>query len=1146
MKALKLLLPFLATALSLPAFAGVPIPLGDILLVPQSGGSGVLWLDPETGVARIGQVNAMGQLELSDPFNTGLAPVSDVTGDVLVDGSPAWALASDAANAVTLITANGIIPTLQSLGATGVGPKLLASPGNGLILIHTENGVPTPIDAQLLDNLTDNPPATLHTAALTNNPLQLLSLPGTPTAMLISQAGNQRQLIGLTESGSSLILSPPTNVGGLMRLQTGVADTNGSPIVFLWTSGGAHVLGTYLWNGAGLVVRTAPLSFSPGAVLPVDSVTVAVVSNDGTQMILAGVDADGNLINVETISAAPGERLFGVFRPGPIHRVILSGDATATRPETFQFQQLSGTVWVNGPTLPAPELPLPEDLGTNVFFFTADPFVTPGTSLLGGVTFADWSAKTNPLDALPASLQTEEFQNETLGLGNQQNQALMAPGSSGYALANQYRPSLSIALAEGQTAVRRPVLGVFPETGTYNRTVEVSVNYDSRRADAWIRFGDESAWIPLPDQILVAYDMEISVYARDTVTGLSSPIVKRKYVIDPAELQENDANGDGLPDFVRQAYGLDPLGPHDSSGNGISDFIEILMGHDPLDPLDSPDPEKILPYFSGHGLVLLGTALAPTGPPFDHGHTLTARRVDNRLLARGVSMSGAVDTDADGVSDIEEILFGTDPEDPDSVNPNGSVAPLFYAALDRVAPLRGAQTVPANNGLVLHSATGFDVNNGDPLGREVVALLTPPEPRRPEIPAVPIIGDLQADAEAWRQAALNAYATFRPEPDLVELTPESTLRAVAVEAMLWNVLNTLDPAETPAQNAFTAFPWRVPDTARARVTSAQLQTLSANGLPLRSLIEGVDAYFENNPLSALAGATAAIYLDHMNNSVGDARPLPLDTLRRFFSITPDTAALEDDLEDVLTTTEIANALTEAAAVLGIAPTLQRPTDTWTLIMPAANSLTPNRYERSDAVQVELFHPSGRPFRIDQGMGLAPGTVFEVFGFSDLTGPDGHPGMEVLSLALSAIPLASNTDTDGNLLDDAWEEFYFGTTGLDPFSVPVGKSHTLLQFFLEGLDPRGTFDPVGPALPAAMPAVAFGTVGPGGGTLVFPWPPGYDDQLTYLVETTTTLTDGFTPDPSLTVVRVGQELQVTFPASVSQSLFYRIALQLQDL
>lgn len=246
MKTLKTILLLMAAVVFFPrtASAGIPIPLGDVWLVPQSSGSSAyLWLDPESGVARVGQSNAMGQLEWGESFDTGLAPVSDVAGGLELDGTPAWAVASDVANAVLLITADGLIPSMQSLGATGVGPNLLASPGNGLILMHTENGAPTPIEAQLLDNLLDTPPEILQTATLTNNPLQLLSLPGTPTAMLISQAGNQRQLIGLTESGGGLMQSPPTNVGGLLRIQTGVADTNGDPIVFLWTPGGGKCFG---------------------------------------------------------------------------------------------------------------------------------------------------------------------------------------------------------------------------------------------------------------------------------------------------------------------------------------------------------------------------------------------------------------------------------------------------------------------------------------------------------------------------------------------------------------------------------------------------------------------------------------------------------------------------------------------------------------------------------------------------------------------------------------------------------------------------------------------------------------------------------------------------------------------------------------
>ncbi|MCC5790428.1 MAG: hypothetical protein JJT75_12390 [Opitutales bacterium] len=1153
MKALYRFFPFFFSCaiilfVGVSAKASPAIFMGDIVLVPKNDGAGeFLWLDRELGVARLAALQANGTVHWGEAFDTGLAPVSDAAGSVDLDGTASWAVASNSANGVTFITSNGLIPSPQNLAATGVGPRLVASPSNGLMLVHTENGAPDPQQAQLLENLTNIPPTVLDTLALvsTNQPRQLLPLPGTSVSMLLSQAGNSRQVKALTQGGSTLMGGSPITVGGLMEMQTGVNDANGDPVVFLWTPGGVNVLGTYFWNGAGLVTRTTSLSFSPGIVVPFDLTTVAVTSQDGSQTIIATVNGDGSLTIQETLSPSSGDRLFGAVKLGPDHRIVFSGPAVSSRPETFHIQEWNGSGWVNVQSDSIPELPLPEELGTNVFFFAADPFVAPGSALLGGAQFADWSAKPDPFVSLPASLTLEEYVDELSGLGNLLTQAPPAPTGTGYALTNQYRPSLSIALMKEQSAVRRPQVGVAPASGTYPRTIEVSLDYDSRRLEAWIRFGDEAAWTPLPAQVLVAYSTEISVYVRDQSTGLSSPIVTRNYVIDPDEMQENDANGDGLPDFVRQAYGLDPLGPHDSAGNGLPDFIEILLGHDPLDPLDAPDPEDIPPYFSGYGLILLGSALAPNGQPFDYGHTLTARRVDNRLLARGKSMDGSIDSDSDGVGDLEEILFGTDPGDPDSVNPDGSVDAAFYSALDKVAPLRGAQVIPASNGLVLHSAATFKVNDGDPLGREVVALLVPPEPRRPEIPNITLTGVLTTDAEAWRTAALNAYATFRPEPDLVELTPDSTLRAVAVEAMLWEALDTLDPTGTPAQNKLTVFPWRTPDTGRAAVVPVQLQSLAQSGLPLRTLIEGVDAYFADNNLSALATVTDEIYLDHMNNGIGEARPLPLDTLRRFFSLTPDAEALEADLEDILTPTQIGDALSEAGALLGIASGLQRPAETWTLVMGSPDLLAPNRYERDDTTMVELFHATGRPFRIDQGVGLAPGTSFEVYGFTDLTGSDGHPGMEVISLVFTATPLASNTDSDGNLLDDRWENFYFGTTGLDPFTIPVGKNHTLLEFFLEGMDPRGAIAPAGgPVIPTALPQMIFSQFGSSGGTLVFPWPSKYDSQLDFIVETSLDL-QVFSPDPTLVPSRVGNELQVSIPGPTGDKAFYRLRLKLAE-
>jgi hypothetical protein len=44
-----------------------------------------------------------------------------------------------------------------------------------------------------------------------------------------------------------------------------------------------------------------------------------------------------------------------------------------------------------------------------------------------------------------------------------------------------------------------------------------------------------------------------------------------------------DSNGDGIPDYVAIARGLDPNGSRDSDGDGYSDLEELIHGTDPKD-----------------------------------------------------------------------------------------------------------------------------------------------------------------------------------------------------------------------------------------------------------------------------------------------------------------------------------------------------------------------------------------------------------------------------------------------------------------------------------------------------------------------------------------------------------------------------------
>lgn len=122
-------------------------------------------------------------------------------------------------------------------------------------------------------------------------------------------------------------------------------------------------------------------------------------------------------------------------------------------------------------------------------------------------------------------------------------------------------------------------------------------------------------------------------------------------VLDP------DTDGDGLPDG-NEVYiaGTDPA-VADTDGDGVSDGDEVANGTNPLvapapeaEPTDEPAPEAAPTEES-----------APEAPP-----------------AEEPAPSGNVDSDGDGLTDAQEAIYGTDPQngdtDGDTVNDSNEVA----------------------------------------------------------------------------------------------------------------------------------------------------------------------------------------------------------------------------------------------------------------------------------------------------------------------------------------------------------------------------------------------------------------------------------------------------------------------------------------
>ena len=96
-----------------------------------------------------------------------------------------------------------------------------------------------------------------------------------------------------------------------------------------------------------------------------------------------------------------------------------------------------------------------------------------------------------------------------------------------------------------------------------------------------------------------------------------------------------------------------------------------------------------------------------------------------------------------------------------------------------------------------------------------------------------------------------------------------------------------------------------------------------------------------------------------------------------------------------------------------------------------------------------------PFPLDQGLGLPLGATLIVTGFPT-TAPipfDLDEGLELTNVvALTFTP--STTDADGDLLEDSWEELFFGDIGvISGQDTHPDTGNTYLEYQSAGADPR---------------------------------------------------------------------------------------------
>jgi len=333
------------------------------------------------------------------------------------------------------------------------------------------------------------------------------------------------------------------------------------------------------------------------------------------------------------------------------------------------------------------------------------------------------------------------------------------------------------------------------------------------------------------------------------------------------------------------------------------------------------------------------------------------------------------------------------------------------------------------------------------------------------------------------------------------------LSALLIERKLSDLL--LDRGVTTNQT-LSLFKGRSADSTMPGMHTSDLlalETLGASGESaylLRDLVQSVEKSVDINcaTLLSLADdvyATCGEYgLD--TNLVGQF-PLPIDVLREFIR----SGVLQSNYLSRISpsATTLSNAFSEATSAL--AQVSARPLASFSLEVRSNsfNGFCPVLYT-SGGTAKSLYDATGNAFRFPTSFELQPGVIINLDAFTDVNWnrcPGSDP-LEVISLHLSAVPTASGTDADGNLLPDEYEALLLvKSEGSATFDLD-GDGYCDLQEYLDQTDPT---DPASHATSAPVdltpPRIDLNA-----STLSIDWPQNYATPFIFTVEFSTNLVE----------------------------------------
>ncbi len=1090
----------LATTLSaIPSFGGQVAETDLEFAVTLADGERFVIVDKATGQVRRGSLDGEGGISFEMPVRSGVEGVFDVSSGLLGPDGEALGLLGPVSNEIRFIEWVESGTRLHRFTTVLPQPAALSQ-------------IQAPNKERELLVLTDLGTMVSH-FSITSSPLGKPQLEEdskfarslTPRALCLDFTNSVRPRLPIVlrdEGGARTLVMLRRDEEGIKEIDGPEVATSVEMTVNIGTTDGRHGILVYELGGVkfaylpvndaatesaefGELDPTDDSDIAIGQVLPIDldgTPGLMVISPDGLQANNYTIDGGNGLNLVQSFTPEAGERFASALGlPGGKMALLIgkAGNGPITSARSFVW---TGSSWKEIESVELPKLLAAQSQFSTLFFYEGHPFLDPTSKLIELRPQEDWTRKDDDGESLPADVISANFVSGT-GISNEMNVPVVPPSGADYLLVNQYLPRVSMAARKSDLALLQPSLQITPEAGGQMTTFLARGIFDQDRYRLLYKESSASSWTEYDGPIPVTYSSTWEFFLENIETGERGAVQSRTWTVEAAGLIRGDLDEDGVPDFVERELGLNPLGGADSDGDGASDLAELLAGTDPSNPASKPadaDPDDFRDgIFTGDGF---------------------------RLLARGVDSFGANMARGEAIELYNILAESLDRAQVEQITAHPNLGNLDAAKLF----VENAQ--PAQRLIALETGIFFDSTVGS-RGREIIRFLPQPVHETPAINP-PLVGDNSAaDTAAWITAAQAAYSGYDPVTELDEVRPEHSAQSVALELAIFDALVAEDLV-TRELDEFSIMPWRARDAARTGFSREELDALVSQGFSPVKLMQDLQSEFgsPSGNISSLITLTDKLYDRHVSGFAADPSiPLPIDALRELAT----TGSLPAPVNDVVSAATINLAAQAFDDLRGLASTAYRPTATWTVEIPASSS-GPGIYQRNDAQPIQFLDRNGQPFPLEQEMALEAGTVFSVLGYTDVASANGLPSMEPIQVVSVAVSTASENDQDGNLLDDEWERFYFGATGVDPQATNGLSEHTYLQHFLGGTDPRSEI-PTDSVADLSAPQATISRNASGEILLSFAFPSEYQSLIDFSVSSSDDLLDFST---ELTPVSVG--------------------------